>query len=91
VVGTPKLYNLIPVGARVTNIKAIGTMNGTRLTVGIETDAPTLISHPVAIYAAGHSYTGISAAATVNRSFALEALVTNITTGSVQILVEFMV
>jgi hypothetical protein len=95
VVGVPVLLNLIPTGARVTSIKAVGALTGTTasavLNLGINSDAPTLISQVVANYSAGQTYNGISAEATANRSLQLEATVDDITGGEVTVYVEFMI
>ncbi len=95
VVGVPVLLNLIPTGARVTSIKAVGALTGTTagavLNLGINSDAPTLISQVVANYSAGQTYSGISAEATANRSLQLEATVDDITGGEVTVYVEFMI
>lgn len=93
--GSSALYNLIPISAKVTNIKAFGDATGgagATLAFGIDTDAPNLIAPAVlATVNAGQIYNSLSATATANRSLAIAAGVANVTGGSVTVLVEFMI
>lgn len=92
--GSSVLYNIIPNGARVTNIKTFGTATGgagAELAFGINTDAPTLL--PAAVLAtvnAGQTYNSVSKPATANRSLNITAGVNNVTGGEVTVLVEFV-
>lgn len=92
--GSSVLYNIIPNGARVTNIKTFGTTTGgagAELAFGIETDAPSLIASAVlATVNAGQTYNSVSTPATANRSLAITAAVGNVTGGEVTVLVEFV-
>jgi hypothetical protein len=93
-VGSPLLLDIIPEGARVTSIKAVGNLSGglgAALTLGISSDAPTLVNQVVGNYLTGQVYNSISTTATANRSLQLEALVANITGGALTVYVEFMV
>ena len=93
VVGVPKLYNIIPTSARITLIKAIGTMTdggGAHLQVGLSADDDALLSFAIGAYATGKTFDTFSAQATANRSLQLEALNSNITGGSISVYVEFM-
>lgn len=94
VVGVPKLYNILPINSYVTSIKAIGTLTdggGAHLQIGMSVDDNALLSHVISNYADGETFSGFSTKATANRSLQLEALNSNITGGSVTVLVEFMV
>jgi len=92
--GSSVLYNIIPNGARVTNIKTFGTATGgagATLAFGIDTDAPSLL--PAAVLAtvnAGQTYNSVSTPATANRSLAITAAVGNVTGGEITVLVEFV-
>lgn len=92
--GSSVLYNLMPTGARVTNIKTVGNATGgagAELAFGIETDAPTLLPSAVlATVNAGQTYNSISTPATANRSLAITAAVDNVTGGSVTVYIEFI-
>lgn len=95
--GSSVFYNLIPTGARITSINAIGNSLsggvGALLNFGLETDSPTYIT-PTAIAtlnSSGASATGFSAAATANRSLEIKATVANVNSGTVKVLVEFIV
>lgn len=92
--GSSVLYNIIPNGARVTNIKTFGTATGgagAELAFGIDTDAPSLIASAVlATVNAGQTYNSVSTSATANRSLNITAAVENVTGGNVTVLVEFV-
>lgn len=95
--GSSVFYNLIPTGARITSIDAIGNSLsggvGALLNFGLETDSPTYIT-PTAIAtlnSSGASATGFSAVATANRSLEIKATVANVNSGTVKVLVEFIV
>lgn len=92
--GDTLLYNIIPIGAKVTSIKAFGDATGgagATLAFGINTDAPNLIPSAVlATVNAGQIYSLLSASSTANRSLAITAGVNNVTGGSVTVYVEFI-
>jgi len=93
--GSSVFYNLIPSGARITSIQAIGTSltggGGATLAFGLETDAPTLIAaDTLANVNAGKTYAGFSTPATANRSLVITAGVNNVTGGTVTVKVEFI-
>lgn len=94
--GSSVYYNLIPQGARITSINAIGNSItggvGARLAFGMETDAATYITPTVigTINSSGVGATGFSTAATGNRSLNITASVADVTGGSVIVLVEFI-
>ncbi len=91
--GSSVLYNLIPISARILNIKAIGLISGgagATLTLGLETDDASLISDTLGNYSTGKSYSGFSGQATANRSLQLTAGVDNITSGTIKVYVEFI-
>ncbi len=94
--GSSLFYNLIPNGARITSIQAIGNSltggGGATLAFGLETDAPNLIAaDTLANVNSGKTYSGFSAAATANRSLAITAGVANVTGGSVTVRIELIV
>jgi len=94
--GSSVFYNLIPSGARITSIQAIGNSltggGGATLAFGLETDAPNLIAaDTLANVNSGKTYSGFSAAATANRSLAITAGVANVTGGSVTVRIELIV
>jgi len=93
--GSSVFYNLIPSGARITSIQAIGNSltggGGATLAFGLETDAPNLIAaDTLANINSGKTYSGFSAAATANRSLVITAGVANVTGGSVTVRVDFL-
>lgn len=92
--GSSVLYNIIPNGARVTNIKTFGTAVGgvgAELAFGIDTDATSLIASAVlATVNAGQTYNSVSTPATANRSLNITAAVGNVTGGQITVLVEFV-
>ncbi len=91
--GDSLLFDIIPTGSYVTSIKTIGSISGAgaTLSIGMQTDAASLISAPVADFADGEIYSSISAPATANRSVQLKATGGTINSGTLVFLVEFMV
>lgn len=93
--GSSVLYNLIPIGARITTIKTFGNASGggsAELAFGIDTDAPNILPSAVlATVNAGQTYNAVSAAATANRSLAITAAIDDVTGGSVTVYVEFAI
>lgn len=93
--GSSVYYNLIPNGARVTNIITYGNATGVagaQLAFGLESDAPNLLAAAVlATVNAGQVYNNVSTAATANRSLQIAASVANVTGGSVTVKVEFVI
>jgi len=93
--GSSVYYNIIPNGARITNITTFGNASGgagAQLAFGLESDAPNLL--PAAVLAtvnAGQVYSNVSAAATANRRLQIAASVANVTGGSVTVKVEFVI
>jgi hypothetical protein len=92
--GSSVYYNLIPNGARITNITTVGNASGgagAELAFGLESDAPNLLAAAVlATVNAGQFYNNISTPATANRSLQIAASVANVTGGSVTVKVEFV-
>jgi len=92
--GSSVYYNLIPNGARITNITTVGNASGgagAELAFGLESDAPNLLAAAVlATVNAGQFYNNISTPATANRSLQIAASVANVTGGSVTVKVEFI-
>jgi hypothetical protein len=90
--GDSLLFDIIPTGSYVTSIKAIGSISGAgaTLSLGLQTDAPSLISAPVAGFADGEIYSSISVPATANRSLQLKATGGTINSGTLVVMVEFM-
>lgn len=91
--GNTALYNLIPTGARVVNLKTVGNATGTgELAFGMSVDAANLLpSAPLATVNAGQTYNAVSTAATANRSLIIAASGGDVTGGTVTVLVEFIV
>ena len=92
--GSSVYYNIIPNGARITNITTVGNATGgagAQLAFGLESDAPNLLAAAVlATVNAGQFYNNISTQATANRSLQIAASVANVTGGSVTVKVEFV-
>lgn len=82
------LYNLIPTGARLTNITAIGTLTGTNIEIGLETDDEGLINAAVGLLPL--EWSSISNAATDNRSLKIKATGGDIKGGELTVKVEFV-
>lgn len=86
--GSSMLYNLIPTGARLTNITAIGPLTGTNIEIGLETDDEGLINAAVGLLPL--EWSSISNAATANRSLKIKATGGDITSGTLTVKVEFV-
>jgi hypothetical protein len=86
--GNSLLYNLIPIGSRITKIEANGTLTGTEIEIGLETDDEGIISGNVGLLPL--SWSGFSNAATGNRSLKIKAVGGNITAGSLTVKIEFV-
>ncbi len=88
------LFNLIPTGARITEIKAIGDGLsggvGATLTIGLQTDDESLVTGNLAAINSVATYTTASVAATTNRSLKVTAGVANVTGGTIRIQVSFV-
>lgn len=88
----PLLYNFLPSGSWITNIKAVGDIDGAspaaELNIGME-GFPALITAVVGDFGSGETYDLISRQAPANRSLFLAATVDDITSGPITILVEF--
>ena len=91
--GNSVLYNIIPLGGRITNIVTYGTATGTgQLAFGLETDAPNLLpAAALATVNAGQIYNNLSAAATANRSLIIAASSGDVTGGEITVKVEFVI
>ena len=87
--GSSVYYNLMPNGAMVTMIYAIGTLTGTIIEIGLETDDEGLINESVGLLPL--TWNGVSAAATANRSLKIKATGGNITAGTLTVKVEFTI
>jgi len=86
--GSSELHNLIPTGARITNLTASGTLTGTSIEIGLETDDEGLISEAVGLLPL--VWIGQSVAATANRSLKIKAVGGDITAGELKVKVEFV-
>lgn len=86
--GSSVLYNYIPTGTRINSITASGTINGSEIKIGLETDDEGLINDVVGLLPI--SFNGVSNAATANRSLKIEAVGGDITTGTLTVKVEFI-
>lgn len=87
--GSSVLYNLIPQGAIITGLIASGSLTGTTIEIGLETDAEGLINEAVGLLPL--EWSGVSSAATANRSLKIKAAGGNITAGTLTVKVEFTV
>lgn len=87
--GNSLLFNYIPEDASITNIKAYGTLTGTTIEIGLETDDEGLINEAVGLLPL--EWSGVSAAATANRSLKIKATGGNITAGTLTVKVEFTI
>lgn len=87
--GSSLLLNLIPNGARLTMLSASGTLTGTNIEIGLETDDEAIISGAVGLLPL--EWSGASLAATANRSLKIKATGGNITGGTLTVKVEFVV
>jgi hypothetical protein len=87
--GTKAIYNLIPIGAQLTELSISGTINGTNVAVGIDSDFENVVDVPVGLLPI--QWGGVSGAATANRSLSIKAVGADITSGVLTIKVEFKV
>lgn len=87
--GNSILYNYIPEDTSITNIKAYGTLTGTTIEIGLETDAEGLINEAVGLLPL--EWSGVSASSTANRSLKIRATGGDITAGTLTVKVEFTI
>lgn len=87
--GSSVLYNIIPFGSSIVSLTASGALTGTTIEIGLETDAEGLINESVGLLPL--TWSGVSAAATANRSLKIKATGGNITAGTLTVKVEFTI
>jgi len=94
--GSAVFANIFPTGSRIVNMKAVGISlgggAGAELELGMESDDPSLIGpSTLTTYNSGSlDYTLSSNPATQHRSLRIAASVANVTSGSLKIIVQFI-
>ena len=82
------LHNIIPTGARITNLVVSGSANGNSIQVGLSGDDESLLILPTSLL--NNQLITVSNAATGNRSLLIKALTDPITTGEITVKCEFV-
>jgi len=82
------LHNIIPTGARITNLVVSGSANGNSIQIGLSGDDESLLVLPTSLL--NNQLITVSDAASVNRSLLIKALTDPITTGEITVKCEFV-
>lgn len=82
------LHNIIPIGARITNLVISGSANGNSIQIGLSGDDDSLLILPTSLL--NNQLITVSNAATANRSLLIKALTDPITTGEITVKCEFV-
>jgi len=82
------LHNIIPIGARITNLVISGSANGNSIQIGLSGDDESLLVLPTSLL--NNQLITVSNAATANRSLLIKALSDPITTGEITVKCEFV-
>ena len=83
------LHNIIPIGARITNLVVSGSANGNSIQIGLSGDDESLLILPTSLL--NNQLITVSNAATGNRSLLIKALTDPITTGEITVKCEFVI
>lgn len=82
------LHNIIPTGARITNLVVSGSANGNSIQIGLSGDDESLLVLPTSLL--NNQLITVSNAATANRSLLIKALTDPMTTGEITVKCEFV-
>lgn len=86
--GSAVLYNIIPIGARITNLVVSGSANGNSIQIGLSGDDESLLILPTSLL--NNQLITVSNAATANRSLLIKALTDPMTIGEITVKCEFV-